>query len=61
MKENKKDLTLQIRITLEERQMLQKLREANSDFNVSSLFRAYLKEYYIKNVPENGIGTLTVG
>ena len=48
-KENKVK-SVQIRITLSEKQMMAKLKEANSDFNISRLFRRFLHKYYEKVV-----------
>lgn len=58
---NKRDLTVQIRISSKEKQMVEELRQIDPDFNVSRLFREFLSDYYEKTAPERGVGAFEIG
>jgi len=58
MKE-KRNKTIQIRITETEKQMLDQLRQFNKEFNVSKIFRSKLREYYKEEIERNMSGLVS--
>ena len=54
----KRDISIQVRINEEEKQIIEELRKLDKDFNVSQLFRESLHRYYIETV--QGVGNFYV-
>jgi hypothetical protein len=54
-----RNVKVQVRITPEEKLMIDKLRDIDKEFNVSSFFRKSLIDYYHNKI--KGIGSFKIG
>jgi len=57
MKKENRDIKVQVRITSSEKQMIEQIRDINSEMTVSKLFRESLHKY----CQEHGIKSKSVG
>jgi hypothetical protein len=58
IQKSKRSANIQIRINEQEREMIDKIKQIDPDFNVSSFMRSKLIEYY--NSKFKGIGNLVI-
>jgi hypothetical protein len=58
MKKEQRNLTVQIRITPSEKQMIETLRSENKEFNISKFFREKLVSHYKER--NAGIGSFQI-